>query len=96
MQHLAVGEELGLQGVVLHVGSSKRSTEEEAVARLAAGLAEAWRAVPGAGAVFRGITGGAGGTRRRAFAQLRAGADAVDHAERLGFCLDTEHLFALG
>jgi deoxyribonuclease IV len=96
MQHLAVGEELGLQGVVLHVGSSKGSTEEEAIARIGAGIAEAFDAVPGACAVFLENTAGAGDTIGRTFAQLRAVADAVDHPERLGFCLDTQHLFASG
>ncbi len=96
VQHLAVGEELGLQGVVLHVGSSKGSTEEEAIARIGAGIAEAFAAAPGACAVFLENTAGAGDTIGRTFAQLRAVADAVGHPERLGFCLDSQHLFASG
>ncbi len=96
MQHLAVGEQLGLQGVVLHVGSSKGTTEEEAIARIGAGIAEALAAVPGACAVFLENTAGAGDTIGRTFAQLRAVADAVGHPERLGFCLDSQHLFASG
>jgi deoxyribonuclease-4 len=96
MQHLSVGEELGLQGVVLHVGSSKGSTEEEAIARIGTGIAEAFDAVPGACAVLLENTAGAGDTIGRTFAQLRAVADAVAHPERLGFCLDTQHLFASG
>jgi deoxyribonuclease-4 len=96
MQHLSVGEELGLQGVVLHVGSSKGSTEEEAIARIGTGIAEAFDAVPGACAVLLENTAGAGDTIGRTFAQLRAVADAVAHPERLGFCLDTQHRFASG
>src|SRR5688572_23147748 len=37
VQHLEVGEKLGLAGVVLHVGSSKGSSEGEAIARIGAG-----------------------------------------------------------
>lgn len=96
VQHLAVGEALGLEGVVLHVGSSKGSTEDEAIGRIGAGIAEALEAAPGVCAVFLENTAGAGDTIGRSFAQLRAVADAVGHPERLGFCLDTQHLFASG
>jgi deoxyribonuclease-4 len=96
IQHLDVGERLGLAGVVLHVGSSKGTTEGEAIARIGAGIAEAFSAAPGACCVFLENTAGAGDTIGRTFAQLRAVADAVGAPERLGFCLDTQHLFASG
>ena len=95
-QHLTTGEALGLEGVVLHVGSFKGSTEDEAIARIGAGIAEAFDAAPGDCAVFLENTAGAGDTIGRTFAQLRAVADAVDRPERLGFCLDSQHLFASG
>ncbi len=96
VQHLTIGEALGLEGVVLHVGSSKGSTEDEAIARIGAGIAEALDSAPGDCAVFLENTAGAGDTIGRTFAQLRAVADAVDRPERLGFCLDSQHLFASG
>lgn len=95
-QHLEIGERLGLAGVVLHVGSSKGSTEDEAIARIGAGIAEALGAVPGACAVYLENTAGAGDTIGRTFEQLRRVYDAVGEPERLGFCLDTQHLFASG
>ena len=51
-QHLQIGEELGLDGVVLHVGSSKGSTTDEAIARIGAGIAEALDAVPGTCSIY--------------------------------------------
>ncbi len=96
IQHLDVGERLGLEGVVLHVGSSKGSTEGEAIARIGTGVAEALDTVPGDCCVFLENTAGAGDTIGRSFAQLRAVADAVGRPERLGFCLDSQHLFASG
>ncbi len=42
VQHLATGHALGLDGVVLHVGSFKGSTEDESIARIGAGIAEAF------------------------------------------------------
>ena len=95
-QHLEIGERLGLAGIVLHVGSSKGSTEDEAIARIGAGIAEALGAVPGACAVYLENTAGAGDTIGRTFEQLRRVYDAVGEPERLGFCLDTQHLFASG
>jgi deoxyribonuclease IV len=96
VQHLEVGEALGLDGVVLHVGSFKGSAEGEAIERIGAGIAEALDASPGRCAVFLENTAGAGDTIGRTFAQLRTVADAVDRPGRLAFCLDTQHLFASG
>lgn len=96
IQHLEVGARLGLMGVVLHVGSSKGSTEDEAVARIAAGISEALDAVPGTCAVLLENTAGAGDTIGRTFGQLAAVDAGVGDASRVGFCLDTQHLFASG
>ena len=96
LQHLRIGEALGLEGVVLHVGSFKGSTEGEAIARIGAGIAEALDAAPGRCCVFLENAAGAGDTIGRSFAQLRTVADAVGRPERLALCLDTQHLFASG
>jgi deoxyribonuclease IV len=95
-QHLVIGDALGLQGVVLHVGSSKGDTLEGAVGRIGSGIAGALEAAGGETAVFLENTAGAGDTIGRTFEQLRMVADAVGHPSRLGFCLDTQHLFASG
>ena len=47
VQHLTIGEQLGLAGVVLHVGSSKGDTLEAAIGRIGEGIAEAFDAAPG-------------------------------------------------
>ena len=96
VQHLEIGEALGLDGVVLHVGSSKGSTEDEAIGRIGAGIAEAFETAGGATWVYLENTAGAGDTIGRSFEQLRRVHDEVGVPERLGFCLDTQHLFASG
>lgn len=96
IQHLEIGERLGLSGVVLHVGSSKGSTEDEAIGRIGAGISQAFEAAPGECAVFLENTAGAGDTIGRSFDQLRRVFDEVGHPSRLGYCLDTQHLFASG
>ncbi|MEQ8834555.1 MAG: deoxyribonuclease IV [Miltoncostaeaceae bacterium] len=95
-QHLVIGERLGLSGVVLHVGAYKGSTEDEAIGRIGLGIAEALEAAPGSCCVFLENTAGAGSTIGRTFEQLRAVFDAVGSPDRVGFCLDTQHLFASG
>jgi deoxyribonuclease-4 len=95
-QHLTVGERLGLAGVVLHVGSSKGSSEDEAIARIGEGIAEAFDTCVGECCVYLENTAGAGDTIGRSFQQLRRVADAVGTPERLAFCLDSQHLFASG
>jgi deoxyribonuclease IV len=96
IQHLEIGDALGLAGVVLHVGSSRGDTVEGAIARIGAGLAEAFERAGGSCCVYLENTAGAGDTIGRTFEQLRAVAEASDHDERLAFCLDTQHLFASG
>ena len=96
VQHLTTGHALGLAGVVLHVGSFKGSTEEESIARIGAGIAEAFETAEGDTCVYLENTAGAGDTIGRTFAQLLAVADAVGVPERLAFCLDSQHLFASG
>jgi deoxyribonuclease IV len=96
IQHLRIGERLGLSGVVLHVGAYKGSSEDEAIARIGEGIAEALDDAPGDCCVFLENTAGAGTTIGRTFDQLKAVYDAVGEPTRLGFCLDTQHLFASG
>ncbi len=96
IQHLQIGEALGLDGVVLHVGSSKGTTTDESIARIGAGIAEALDAVPGTCSIYLENTAGAGDTIGRTFEQLCGVADAAGHPDRVGFCLDTQHLFASG
>ena len=96
VQHLEIGDRLGLAGVVLHVGSSKGSSEGEAIDRIGAGIAEAFATASGSCCVFLENTAGAGDTIGRTFAQLRAVADGVGVPGRLAFCLDSQHLFASG
>jgi apurinic endonuclease APN1 len=69
---------------------------DEAIARIGAGIGEALDAVPGTCSIYLENTAGAGDTIGRTFEQLRAVADAAGHEDRVGFCLDTQHMFASG
>lgn len=96
IQHLEIGERLGLAGVILHVGSSKGGTLDESIERIASGIAAAFAEAPGTCGVYLENTAGAGDTIGRTFAQLQAVWDRVGNPTRLGVCLDTQHLFASG
>jgi deoxyribonuclease IV len=96
VQHLEIGDALGLIGVVLHVGSSRGDTTEGAIERIGAGIAEALERATGSCCVYLENTAGAGDTIGRTFEQLQEVAEATGHPERLAFCLDSQHLFASG
>jgi deoxyribonuclease-4 len=96
VQHLEIGDALGLAGVVVHVGSSRGDTLEGAIERIGAGIAEAFERAAGSTCVYLENTAGAGDTVGRTFEQLRDVAAATGHPERLAYCLDTQHLFASG
>ena len=96
VQHLEIGDALGLAGVVVHVGSSRGDTLEGAIERIGAGIAQALERAAGSTCVYLENTAGAGDTVGRTFEQLRDVAAATGHPERLAYCLDTQHLFASG
>jgi deoxyribonuclease IV len=94
----AVG--MGSAGLVLHVGSHRGIGFERSVPRVVDGLIEA---LDTAGAPADGSpilllenTAGAGNTVGRSFEELAEIIDAADSDQRLGVCLDTQHLWASG
>lgn len=101
VENLVAASAIGASGVILHVGS-----------HLGAGLADAIGPVVGRllrsldEAEHRGDAAicpllienaaGAGGTIGRTFDELAELLEAAANDARLGFCLDTQHLFASG
>jgi hypothetical protein len=89
-------------GVVLHVGSHKDSGFETAVPQ----IAEAFkRALDGADSAPDGVkdcpilienAAGSGGTVGRSLDEIAAMIDATGGDERIGLCIDTQHLWASG
>jgi deoxyribonuclease-4 len=101
VDNLAVATRLGADGVVLHVGSHLgRGTEsvlDELGAVICAALDEAGRQAEETSCpLLLENTAGGGGTIGRSFEELASIFAAAGGDERLGICLDTQHLFASG
>jgi deoxyribonuclease-4 len=100
--NLAVANGIAAGGLVLHVGSHRGRGFERAVPAVVDALRTALDAAPPppAGAepcpVLLENTAGAGATMGRTFEELAAVIDAAQGDERLGVCLDTQHLWASG
>lgn len=100
-KNLEVATEMGSVGLVLHLGSHLGEGFDPVVAPVAGRLVTALdRVADELGRVTCPIlmenTAGAGGTIGRSFEELARVLEAAGGDERLGVCLDTQHLFASG
>ena len=97
--NLRVGRAMGASGVILHVGSHKGAGFDDVVGQVVGAFA---RAMDDAGAtdtrcpILIENAAGAGGTVGRSLEEIEALLEASGGDERLGICLDTQHLFASG
>jgi deoxyribonuclease-4 len=98
--NLATAEGMGSDGLVLHIGSHRGSGMEAALPGVVGALIEALDSVePAVGdpcPILLENAAGAGDTVGRSFEELAMVIDAADGDERLGVCLDTQHLWASG
>lgn len=94
---LVRAETLGLPFVVIHPGSHKGAGLEAGVARVAAAIDELHRRTAGFKVrIVLENAAGAGNLVGSRLEELREILNRVREPERLGFCLDTCHLFAAG
>ena len=99
-QALRVGCAIGAEGVVLHPGSAKDRSRDEAIGLISEAIVQVLSETEGC-PVFLENTAGAGGTIGRDFdelASILSGVESLDSSsvDRVGFCLDSCHLFASG
>lgn len=89
--------QLGIPGVVSHPGNYI-DEREPGLARNAARITEALRAVPGPVMVYLETTAGTGTALGATFEELATLRDLVapDVRDRVGFCADTCHLYSAG
>jgi deoxyribonuclease-4 len=97
--NLATAEGMGADGLVLHIGSHRGSGFAAALPGVVEGLIEALDSVDGSSdpcPILLENAAGAGDTVGRSFEELAQVIEAAGEDERLGVCLDTQHLWASG
>jgi deoxyribonuclease IV len=97
--NLATAEGMGSDGLVLHIGSHRGSGFDAALPGVVAALIEALDSVEAAAdpcPILLENAAGAGDTVGRSFEELAEVVEAAGGDERLGVCLDTQHLWASG
>ncbi len=87
---------LGVPAVVLHPGAHKGAGEVAGIEAVAQALNHAFRRVAPPVSVLLENTAGQGSSIGHSFEQLSAIFEKVRDKARIGFCLDTCHLFAAG
>ena len=92
---LRMGDEIGADGVVFHPGSTVGEPLDEALDRVGETIRHAL-AESEACPLLLENTAGAGGTIGRAFEELRELIELGGGGKRLGVCLDSCHMFAIG
>jgi deoxyribonuclease-4 len=97
IQEIQLATDLALPFLVLHPGAHLGGGEPAGVKQVVAGLDEVLRATKAVSVrIALENTAGQGTGLGHRLAQLAAIFDRVQRPERLGFCLDTAHLFAAG
>ncbi len=101
--NLATARGLGASGLVLHIGSHRGSGFESALPKVTEALLGALDVCSstsvdpdGSCPILLENAAGAGDTVGRSFDELSRVIDAAGADERLGVCLDTQHLWASG
>jgi deoxyribonuclease-4 len=97
--NLSTAQGMGAEGLVLHIGSHRGSGFETALPGVVEALIEALDSVEASldpCPILLENAAGAGDTVGRSFEELAAVIDAAEEDERLGVCLDTQHLWASG
>lgn len=85
------------ESVVFHIGSHTGSGEEAGLRRLTSGIDRVMDGLPGSVRLLLENDVGGGGKMGARFETIAAVLDALpQHADRLGVCLDTAHLWGAG
>jgi deoxyribonuclease-4 len=95
-ENMRVASALGASSVIVHVGSHLGAGLEAQLPLIASAVSAALEATPGGCDLLFENTAGAGGTIGRTFDELAKVMAAAGDVDRLGLCLDSQHLWASG
>jgi deoxyribonuclease-4 len=94
--YLRWSADLGIEGVIFHVGSHLGAGFAAVLPQVCARIREAMEASDNAVRVLLELNAGQGNCVGRTFGELGAIINGLDNHPRLGICLDTCHAFAMG
>jgi deoxyribonuclease IV len=95
IDHLAITEALGIDGLIFHLGSSKGMSREAALEQEIEGMRKVLAAVPGATHLLMENSAGGGEKIGASIEEMEYLFKKVD-SERVKICLDTAHAFEAG
>jgi deoxyribonuclease-4 len=96
IENLKVATGIGSSGLVVHIGSHVGAGFDACLPSVADAVRQALDSVDGDCPVLLENAAGAGGTVGRTFDELARVIDALEGDERVGVCLDSQHLWASG
>lgn len=94
-QSMVNAEQLGIKGVVTHMGSHKGEGLEAVMPNMVASLKEVIEPIKNSRLLLE-ISAGGGGSIGNSIEELAAIYEAMGRDPRIGFCLDTCHMLAGG
>ena len=95
-ENMRVASALGASAVIVHVGSHLGQGLSARLSVVCEAVGAALEATPGGCDLLLENTAGAGGTIGRTADELATVIDAAGGVDRLGVCLDSQHLWASG
>ncbi|MHB8190070.1 MAG: deoxyribonuclease IV [Ferrimicrobium sp.] len=96
LQTMEAAGAIGVDGVVLHPGSHRGAGLDAVLGRWGSAVGEALERCNEPTEIWLENTAGAGGTIGETMAELALLREQVGARDRVGFCIDTQHLFAAG
>ncbi len=94
-EELMLCDRLKIKAAIVHVGSAKQSSRANAIKRVSKNINRCLENTVYTKLLLEN-TAGAGGTLGRSFEELAEIHSKVERKEKIGFCIDTQHLFASG
>jgi len=94
--YLLWADRLGAAGTIFHVGSHLGAGFDAVLPQICRLLREAQEAAPGTSKLIMETNAGQGACVGRTFGELGAILRGLDNGRRVGICIDTCHVFAMG
>jgi deoxyribonuclease-4 len=88
--------ECEILGICFHPGSQKELSFEDSIERISYGIDWVFDKVKGKQKLLIETTAGTGNNLGRSFTELKKMRDGVKDKERVGFVIDTQHMYAAG